>query len=206
MKDVIGSADMTQGNLTSFIVDRFGNVNSALALNGGWAQVPPGTYFDSTEYTISVWIYPSNAGSWARIFDFGNGPSADNIIFTLSDSNSLQAYFQIFSGSNYLSKTSSKPITENQWQFLTATFNGTIATVYLNGTLVAESIIRNNTLPINLWRSNCYIGKSNWATDGYSNSHLDDIRFYNKSLTQEEINELMNFNQNETSLCFHREE
>ena len=52
---------------------------------------------------------------------------------------------------------------------------------------------------INLSRSNCYIGKSNWATDGYSNSYLDDLRFYNKSLTQEEINELMNYNQNEKS-------
>ena len=41
MKDVVGGDDMTQGSLTSFAADRFGNVNSALALNGGWTQVPP---------------------------------------------------------------------------------------------------------------------------------------------------------------------
>ena len=42
MLDQIGSAHMTQGALTSFTSDRFGNANSALALNGGWAQVPSG--------------------------------------------------------------------------------------------------------------------------------------------------------------------
>ncbi len=41
MLDAIGSAVMSQGNLTSFTTDRFGNENSALALNGGWTQLPP---------------------------------------------------------------------------------------------------------------------------------------------------------------------
>ena len=36
MLDQIGMANMIQGNLTSFTLDRFGNANSALALNGGY--------------------------------------------------------------------------------------------------------------------------------------------------------------------------
>ena len=42
-----------------------------------------------------------------------------------------------------------------------------------------------------LTRSNCFIGKSNFASDGVSSSFLDDLRFYNKSLTSSEINHLM---------------
>jgi hypothetical protein len=189
MKDVIGSADMTSHeNLTCFVNDRFGNVNSALALNGGWTQVPGGIYFDTLEFTISVWIYPSNVGDWARVIDFGNGAFTDNIVLSLSFSNNLQPYFEVYSGSNqnFLTK-SFKPITLNQWQFLTATFNGTIARVYLNGTFVAESNIQNYTRPFNLSRSNCYIGKSNMPSNGYSSSYVDDLRFYNKILTHEEI-------------------
>jgi hypothetical protein len=72
MKDVIGNSDMTQGNLTTFTSDRFGNVNSALALNGGWSKVPSGIYFDSPEFTISVWVFPQQVGYWSRIIDFGN--------------------------------------------------------------------------------------------------------------------------------------
>jgi hypothetical protein len=204
MKDVIGSADMTsQGNLTSFTTDRFGNVNSSLALNSGWTQVPQGIFFNTPEFSISVWVYPMDVGDSSRIIDFGNGQLADNIVVGLSNLNNLQPLFVFFSGSNLVfAATSFKAITENQWQFLTATNNGTIARVFLNGTLIGESITLSHTKPVNLSRSNCYIGKSNWAADGYSYSYLDDLRFYNKSLTQEEINELMNYNQNESSLCF----
>jgi hypothetical protein len=70
MLDEIGLAHMTQGNLTSFTTDRFGNENSALALNGGWTQVPQSIYFDTPEFSISVWIYPQNAESWSRVVDF----------------------------------------------------------------------------------------------------------------------------------------
>jgi hypothetical protein len=201
MKDAIGTADMIQGNLTSFVADRFGNENSSLALNGGWTQVPPGIYFDTPEFTIAVWVYPQQIESYSRIIDFGNGILLDNKVLSLSSGNSLQPFFAILSGSNYIFQTkSTKQITPNQWQFLTATNSGTIAIIYLNGTLVAESNTQNYTRPFNLSRSNCYIGKSNWVHDGYSHSYLDDLRFYNKSLTQEEIIELMNYYHNETSM------
>jgi hypothetical protein len=200
MKDVIGSADMTQGSLTSFFKDRFGNTNSALGLNGGWTQVPTGVYFNTPEFTISVWVYPSNVSSWSRLIDFGNGEYADNIVLSLSYFSNLRPYFEYLGSSSIFLTQSSEQITLNRWQFLTATFNGTIARIYLNGTLVAESNTQNHTRPFNKARSNCYIGKSNWATDGYSCSYLDDLRFYNKSLTQEEIIELMNYFRNETSL------
>jgi hypothetical protein len=211
MKDVIGSADMTQGS-SSFIYDRFCNSNSALGLNGGWTQVPGGIYFNTPEFSISVWIYPMNVSSWSRIIDFGNGESADNsrnednVILSISNGN-LKPFFELYSGpTSVLSALSSRTITLNQWQFLTATFNGTNASVYLNGTLVDESNTQNYTRPFSIWRSNCFIGKSNWASDGYSHSYLDDLRFHNKSLTKEEILELMNYNQNKTSKFFHREE
>ena len=71
MSDIIGDKHMTQGVNTSFAQDRFGNLNSALALNGGWAQVPPGVYFESSEFSISVWVYPYLVNSYARAIDFG---------------------------------------------------------------------------------------------------------------------------------------
>ena len=67
MRDIIDSKDMEQGNLTSFIEDRFGNVNSALALNGGYTQIPSGVYFNSPELTISAWIHPTAAGNYRGV-------------------------------------------------------------------------------------------------------------------------------------------
>jgi hypothetical protein len=203
MSDVVGDNDMAQGSSTSFVADRFGNVNSALALNGGWTQIPQGIYFNTSEFTVSVWVYPMSVGSYSRIIDFGNGPNADNIIFSLTQSNSLQPLFQFYTGLDlFLTTISNIQITLNQWQFLTVTFNGTNARIYSNGILIGESNTQNNIRTLNLSRSNCFIGKSNWAENDYSHSYLDDLRFYNKSLTQEQINELMDYYQYETSLCF----
>ncbi len=83
MTDHIGSAHMTQGFNTSFVADRFGNENSALALNGGWTQVPPGVYFNTHGFTISVWVLPQMVGKWSRVIDFGNGAPSDNVVLTL---------------------------------------------------------------------------------------------------------------------------
>jgi len=45
MKDVIGTANMAQGNATYFTLDRFGNENSSLTLNGGWTLKRPNSPF-----------------------------------------------------------------------------------------------------------------------------------------------------------------
>ena len=199
MLDQIGSSHMIQGNLTSFIQDRFGNINSAIALNGGWTQVPSGVYFDSTEFTISVWVYPRQIGNWSRIIDFGNGQRSDNIVLMFANEYNPQHVLRILKSSNYILNKliSSQNLTLNEWQFIVATFNGTNARLYLNGTLTAD-LNQNYNLPT-LSRKYCFIGKSNWAINGYSSSYLDDLRFYNKSLSQEEILELVN-HQNETSM------
>jgi hypothetical protein len=198
MKDETGSAHMTQGSLTSFVRNRFGCGNSALALNGGWTQVPSGIYFNTPEFTISVWVYPLNIGSWARVIDFGSGPSAENIALALSFTTSLQPSLYIVSGLSdplFIARSSQKLVL-NQWLMLAVTFDGTNTCIYLNGTLAVNYYFQGYT-PLTLLRSKCFIGKSNWNGDGYSSSYLDDLRFYNKSLTQSEILEIMN--RNETS-------
>jgi len=195
MNDHIGSAHMVQGSSTNFTFDRFGNTNSALALNGGWTQVPPGVYFNTTEFTISVWVYPINVGPHARIIDFGSakGAANDNFVFALSTLNTVQPYFLTLPLASFISLTT---LSLNQWQFLALTFNGANVNMYKNGQIILNTTIFNYTLP-NIKRARCYIGKSNWPANGYSWSFLDDLRFYNKSLIQAEILELMN--QNETS-------
>jgi hypothetical protein len=130
-------------------------------------------------------------GSYAAIVDFGNGAGVDNIIFGLTVGSNLRPYLLIYSGSSgSVYAESSQVLTNEQWQFFTATFDGTSARVYLNGTLMGSSSFSFSTLA-SIQRSNCYIGKSAWSGDGYSSSYLDDLRFFNKSLTQTEIVQLM---------------
>jgi hypothetical protein len=205
MTDRIGSSHMTQGSATYLTNDRFGNPNSALALNGGWTQIPSGNYFDSAQFTISVWVLPQQVGYFARILDFGNenGQGANNFILGLSYDNSKKPfiYMKSTSGNLILDTT----LTLNQWQFLVATFDGSNVRIYLNGQNV---MTKQSAYTFPLFRTNCFIGKSNWKVDGFSSSVLDDLRFYNRALTDSEVTQLMNYrppgelNFYVTILCF----
>jgi len=192
MIDKINYNDMLQGEFTNFTSDRFGCENSALAMNNGWTQIPPGVYFNTPEITITVWIFPQQFPYNARVIDFANGPWSDNIILSYSMGTSPQPYFNLFSGATSVLYASSMNVLNlREWQFLAVAFNGTSAKIYINGQL---SVDQNQPFTLQtLSRNSCFVGKSNWA-DGYSNSYLDDLRFYNKSLTQVEILELMKYN------------
>ena len=184
---------MTQGNLTTFTADRFGNPNAALDLNGGWTQVPADSYFDTPEITVSVWVYPKTVKPYANIFDFGNGKNSDNIVFSLSTAITNRPFFEIYNSSSRIERvTSSIGLSMNQWQHLAFTFDGLNMIIYLNGIKVSNSSV-SYALP-SLIRNQCYIGGSNWVSDGYSWSYLDDLRFYNISLTESQIYDLMKLN------------
>jgi hypothetical protein len=195
MTDQVGFTDMRQGKLTSFTSDRFGGADSALALNKGYTQVDKGAYFDTPEFTISAWVYPHSVGKWARVIDFGNdiaGLGYDNVILSLDSDSSKKPAFQIFGTPLKQGEViSASSLKEKQWQFLTATFDGKLMCIYIDGNLMDSQLVTFAMPQIS--RSFNYIGESSnpWY-DGESDSYLDDLRFYNKSLNQSEINNLMN--------------
>jgi hypothetical protein len=195
MKDIIGFSHMSQGSLATFIEDRFGNVNSALALNGGWTQVPSGIYFNTPQFTISVWVYPQSLGICARAIDFAPNPgSCDNSIFIRLDGscNTGVPALGIFNPTTVKRTDASQNLIQNKWQFLTGTFDGSLMSFYADGILIGTKLL-TYTLPTIIRNAN-YIGKSCDSGNDYSSSYIDDLRFYNKSLTQMEIQEIMNQN------------
>jgi hypothetical protein len=205
MLDEIGSADMSQGNATYFTLDRFGNENASLALNGGWTHVPPGIYFDTPEFTISVWVYPIKVGSYARVIDFGNILSVnalDNIVFRLDANSNKKPALNIFdaTGTSIGQCESTNALSNGAWQFLTTTFDGNLESLYINGALVCSQTT-NYVLP-KIARLYNYIGKSYSPSHGYSWSYIDDLKFYNKSLSQSDILELMNKNGSSGKLVY----
>ncbi len=199
--DMIGFKHMTQGVNTSFTKDRFGRNNSALAFNGGWAQVPSGVYFDSPEFSISVWVNPFLVGSYARAVDFGQLSTMPfNIYLSLNNGSFNVPNANIVYGQSKgisIFKTNQQLVTST-WQLLVVTFNGSFLELYINESLTARMLI-NFSLPLKLFE-NCFIGKSNTIGDGFSYSYLDDLRFYNKSLSQDEILYLLQ--ENETCKIF----
>ena len=186
MTDSVGNAHATGNSGCTLTTDRCGHANSALALNNGYLTLPQGVYVASP-FTFTVWVKKgSTVGvGHPRIFEFGNGPEVDNIILSwISDS----VVFPLIRMSNLAAYTDLYGLNEiptTQWTFLAVTFTGTTFTFYVDGIQVVQSTTSN--IPRNVTRTNCYIGKSNWAEDGFSDGLVDEFKIYNRCFTASEI-------------------
>lgn len=56
---------------------------------------------------------------------------------------------------------------------------------YLNGQLIGQR--SDMVSPLNVKRSNCYFGKSNWDGNALADADLDEIKIFNRTLSTEEI-------------------
>ena len=203
MHDVIGMSNMTQGSSpVTFYQDRFGTPNSAINLsNKDFTQVPSGITFDSPEFTISAWVYPAGLCSWLRFIDFVNKSNEGNYI-SLSLKSSLFhnvfPFLSIYKNKKDIIETmSSKSLVNYQWQLLTVTVDFKKTCIYLNESLLTNSnqfYASKNERQSSVLRTENNSDKENAHEYCSGSSLLDDLRFYNKSLNQTEIIELININ------------
>jgi hypothetical protein len=144
--------------------------------------------------TFSFWYNSNGSGTWARIFDFGNGSSSDNILCSPNYDGNGGFGFACISGglsSNYYVGSG---YNDGTWRHVVWTLTYAAAgsqtstwTIYVNGGWVAAT---TNYYPsTSVTRTLSYIGKSNWA-DPYYNGVIDDFRIYNTVLTAQEVNTL----------------
>ncbi|NOU16482.1 MAG: PKD domain-containing protein [Bacteroidales bacterium] len=167
--------------------------NNALAFDGTNDYVNLGTVSPtgnfSAGYTYMGWVKWGAFNSWSRLFDFGTGAGYNNIMLANnSTSNSLTL-------SNYLNTTpyqltTGNILSPNQWVHVAATVSNTgAAKIYVNGVVAASG---NVSAPVNIARNLCYLGKSNWVADAYLNASMDEVSFWTRALTADEINTNMN--------------
>ena len=148
-----------------------------------YVDMPDGVYFDG-DFTIESWVYPAIHNSHARLLDFGNGEADDNVYLSLSDGTTGQPKLVIYDGATESSLIAPVDLPLDKWSHLAATLSGTSATIYIDGEEVASGTI---SVPNNITRTSCYVGRSNWAADGYTDGKIDELRIWNVARTQQEI-------------------
>lgn len=186
------NADVYGASLTT---DRFGNENSAYAFDGvdDYIDCPDGFADFSNGITISYWSYQEAFNNWSRIIDFGNGSRSDNIIITPAALGSNALQFQVYRGSSSSNIRLHNTISLDTWSFWVAEINSSgYAKVYKDNVLIGQG---NIGIPNNIERINNYIGRSNWAADGYYQGKIDDLRIYNRILFAQEREELYNYSE-----------
>jgi len=140
--------------------------------------------------SFATWVACSGNGTWARIFDFGNGPGVENIIIFINNNDiglSVNKNGAVSQPYGIIPKVTSGSGGQysGQWFHIVWTINPNGEwKIYINGFL-------NNTLTGQLYpgaieRKNMYIGKSNWE-DPYFSGYIADFRIYDSVLSQNDV-------------------
>jgi parallel beta-helix repeat protein len=179
-----------QGGVTLGITPRRGTDGTTAALldgTSGYVALPPtGLATFTSGFSVELWVYPTTVGNNQPFLDLGNGPASDNIVFSRFGT-STGLVFQVYNGSNGGGEVyvSSNAIQQNVWQEFAATVTSTgLATVYKNGAVLGSAQVN---VPLNVARSDDYIGRSNWSTNAYFGGAIADVAIYNQALTAAQI-------------------
>ena len=176
----------------TFSTDRKGKANSAMSFDGVDDYIDCGSDALSDileEITISAWINFANIGNnYFEIVNKGNRNAKTGIELAVTATGGGLLRAVIGNGITIASPSYNISSYENQWIHVLTTYNSSSAKLYLNGLLVdTESSIGN----INITSDKFYIGSFRGSFN-FFNGSIDDVRIYNRALSQAEITLLYN--------------
>lgn len=176
--------------------DRYGNQNRAYRFDRAaknMITVPHSPVFSLTTISISAWINPSLTTSdsdGARFVDKGlwGDPECTNYSMSLSSSEKIRVLYEYGSGTN-VSLSSNYTVPLNSWIHAVYVFNSVEQKmyIYVNGTI--NNLREDSPNPV-LNTDNLIFGGAVGSivnTSNFFNGQIDDIRIYNRILTEMEI-------------------
>ncbi|HOW29947.1 MAG TPA: LamG domain-containing protein [Bacteroidales bacterium] len=170
--------------------DRFNNKENAIVFSTGHRglQAKPQDYIKG-DFTISVWVNVETISKWSRIIDFGVGQNNSNIVFSNSASMSGIPGLAIYKGEGsditQLRGTEKDRLKEGEWHHIGAILKGVQAFLFLDGVQINDAM--NFYVPGTVHRPVCLIGKSNFEGESNFYGSMDDLRIYDKALTDIEM-------------------
>ena len=133
--------------------------------------------------TMSAWVYPTASDANATVVTKLNAYYLER-----HSDGKIQAYFYGVTTPGYHQSTGTIP--NNQWSYISVTYDGANIRFYINGvldrTIAAAGSITNST-------GSLFVGSLEPGNDGYEfTGSIDEVRVYNYARTQEQIVSDMN--------------
>lgn len=173
--DATGNALSLTTNNYSGSEFKGGVIAGADSLNGSNQYLNAASGFAdwSNGFTYTGWAWWASTGSYARLFDFGNGSTADNVYSGRSgtSTNSVTELYNNTSSGGL--KTTTGTIATGVWGHFAVTVSGTTIKMYKNGNL--EGTATSSQSLRNVTRTNNYLGRSNWGADAYYQGKFDEV-------------------------------
>src|SRR5262245_34944109 len=175
---------------TSSSQGRFG---AALSYNGaGYVTIPGAASLNLTSaMTLEAWVFPTAAaGNWSTVL---MKEQPGHFVYTLyagSPTNRPNVYFNTSTasgGQRGLAGPSALPL--NAWSHLAGTYDGATLRLYVNGAQVASQAYTGSIM---VSSGALRIGGNDIWSGEYFQGRIDEIRIYNRALTQASIQTDMN--------------
>jgi hypothetical protein len=184
-----GNADDSWGGLNGELIgnvmptaDRFGQSGMACHFDGtGFGNVPDATQIHLRAMTISLWVrFDTLTGTVDLVNkdDWGQGFQ----LFTIGS----QVVFSIGDGS-WHSTEGNASVMEQQWQHLAATYDLQSIRLYVNG--VSTDHVDYATTPTYA-NNSLQFARNGAAESQYLLGDLSDLRFYDRALAPDEVQQL----------------
>lgn len=163
---------------------------------GEYIQLPAFDSIWADGITICAWVRFDEQSYYERIIDFGNG-SGDSggmpIWFGREGTTNNLTLESWISSNGSINRslgrlTAVNAITHGSIEYYCATIHEDTMRIYVNGVLKAE---KKGHPVLNVPRTKNYIAHSNWcANDPDFKGFMDEVRVYNRALSEQEINNL----------------
>ena len=162
----------------------------ALKLDGAddYAVLPIGELISSmSSATFTTWVNFSNlGGAWQRIFDFGSGTGTYIFLCPRTGTTGPMRLAITTSGGGGESLIDAPTTLPSGWHHVAVVIKSGNMQIYLDGAVVASG--STSVIPSDLGRTGSnWLGRSQYAADGYFNGSLDDFRIYDYVLSADEI-------------------
>ncbi|WP_223549140.1 LamG-like jellyroll fold domain-containing protein [Aestuariivivens sp. NBU2969] len=149
--------------------------------------------FDTT-FSMEAWILQETTVSTGTIISKSNTKTSNGsgYQFTIKNNHPNLKFYNNF-GLILVDITSPYPITNNRWYHITATYNGSLAKLFIDGIEVGSA----SSTPPSYGDEKFLIGatyNSDTPTspNNYFNGFIDEVRLWNIALTPDQIHEMMN--------------
>ncbi|QQS59825.1 LamG domain-containing protein [Candidatus Peregrinibacteria bacterium] len=181
--DAMGNFNGTAQRNTSSLTTT-GKINEALTFNGSSDYIRTPTIALNSSFTVSFWMKPTNLHNYGDPFSAGTSDKHLSFV-TYADGH---IYFNIGDGSNWGNPivTGAGTLQNDQWYHVLGVYDGAKTKLYIDG--VSQGVASNSAYSLNEVLN---LG-ARTANGYYFAGQLDDIRIYDKALTNAEVEELYN--------------
>ncbi len=164
--------------------NRFGEVDKALLLDGGYIDAGNPTAFRLTDaISISIWLNPRVISDWSAVVTKWGGFGAGGYYLGVNPANAAVRW-----NLDMPTPIEGNTLDNGKWTHITTTYDGNSVKVFENGTMVS-SIAYSDPIVNN--SADLYIGNQfDFPSDFRFNGVIDDVLIYNRGLSDEEVREI----------------